>query len=94
MIKKDIRDLTPKELEKRMMAMGEPSHRARQIFLWLNRKNVCSFSMMTDLPKRLVPELEKNFVIGTLKCAEHLIAKDGTEKFLWELRDKKHVETV
>ena len=93
-MKKDIRDLTPKELEKWMTAMGEPPHRARQIFLWLNRKNVRSFGMMTDLPKRLVPELEKKFIIGTLECVEHLISKDGTEKFLWELSDKNHVETV
>ena len=74
--------------------MGEPAHRARQIFLWLNRRNAGSFSVMTDLPKGLIAKLRRKFIIGTLECAERLISKDGTEKFLWRLEDGEHVETV
>jgi len=93
-MKKDIRDLSLDELKEEITGMGQPPHRARQIFLWLNRKNAGSFDKMTDLPKSLIAQLKKKFIIGTLECAEHLKAKDGTEKFLWKLDDGEHVETV
>jgi 23S rRNA (adenine2503-C2)-methyltransferase len=93
-MKKDIRDIPLKELERQIILMGEPPHRARQIFAWLNRKNAGAFSEMTDLPRGLITRLEEKFVIGTLACEKRLIARDGTEKFLWRLADGRHVETV
>ena len=94
MKKKDIRCFTAEELEKEIAGMGNPPHRARQIFLWINQKNVNSFELMTDIPKDLVTELKEKFMIGCLKCEEHLISVDGTEKVLWELPDGKYTETV
>ncbi len=93
-MKKDIRDLTLEELKEEVAGMGEPSHRARQIFLWLNRKNAASFGEMTDLPKRFMAKLERRFAVGTLGLAERLVSKDGTEKFLWGMEDGEYVETV
>jgi 23S rRNA (adenine2503-C2)-methyltransferase len=93
-MKKDIRSLTLEELKKEMTALGEPPHRARQIFSWLNSKNADSFRVMTDLPKKLIPELEKRYIIEELVCEERLKSKDGTEKFLWRLRDGEHIESV
>ncbi|MFH1552167.1 MAG: 23S rRNA (adenine(2503)-C(2))-methyltransferase RlmN [Candidatus Omnitrophota bacterium] len=93
-MKRDIRDLVPEELKREITAMGEPAHRARQIFMWLNRKSADSFTEMTDLPKRFITELDKRFVIGALECAEQLKSKDGTEKFLWRLEDGQYIETV
>ncbi|MEA3490216.1 MAG: 23S rRNA (adenine(2503)-C(2))-methyltransferase RlmN [Candidatus Omnitrophota bacterium] len=93
-MKTEIRDLSLEELKKEMVYMGEPAHRAGQIFLWLNRKNAYSFKSMTNLPKSLVPKLEKRYVIGKLHCEEHLVSKDGTEKLLWRLKDGERIETV
>jgi 23S rRNA (adenine2503-C2)-methyltransferase len=93
-MKKDIRDFSPEKLKEEITGIGQPPHRARQIFLWLNRKNVGSFDKMTNLPKSLIAQLKKKFIIGTLKCVEHLKSKDGTEKFLWKLDDGEYIETV
>ncbi|MDP8298798.1 MAG: 23S rRNA (adenine(2503)-C(2))-methyltransferase RlmN [Candidatus Tantalella remota] len=93
-MKRDICDLTLEELEKEMTDMGEPRHRAKQVFRWVNGKYADSFEKMTNLPKGLIFELDSRFEIGRLVCAEHLSSKDGTEKFLWVLRDKEHIETV
>lgn len=93
-MKREIRDLTPEELEQEITAMGEPAHRSRQIFLWLNLKGADNFGMMTDLPGRLIAILEKKFVIKRPECAEHLVSRDGTEKFLFRLTDGEHIETV
>jgi 23S rRNA (adenine2503-C2)-methyltransferase len=93
-MKIDIRDLTLKKLTKEIVTLGEPPHRARQIFSWVNQKNADSFDKMSNLPKTLISNLKKKYDIGDLVCEERLRAKDGTEKFLWKLRDGKYVESV
>ena len=93
-MKQNIRDISPEELKRQIVLMGEPPHRARQILAWLNRKNAGAFSEMTDLPRKLITRLEKKFDIGTLVREKHLVSGDGTEKFLWRLADGLHVETV
>ena len=93
-MKQDIKNLTLNELKAAVTAMGEPAHRAQQIFSWLYGKNADSFSMMTNLPRRFISRLEKKFTVAPLECEKRLRAKDGTEKFLWRLEDGKHVETV
>ncbi|MDD5634289.1 MAG: radical SAM protein, partial [Candidatus Omnitrophica bacterium] len=94
MEKQDIRNYTLEELKKEMVSMGEPVHRAVQIFKWLNQKSVSEFKSMTDLPRLLCNRLDKAFIIGELKVEDHKKSKDGAEKFLWRLRDGKFVESV
>lgn len=91
---KDIRNFTLEELKREMEKMNAPALRARQIFLWLNRKSANSFGNMTDLPKTLISELSKYFFISNFKLAKHLTAKDGTEKFLWDMGNNEYIETV
>ncbi len=93
-MKKDIRDLTLDELEKEVASLGEPAHRARQIFLWLNGKSAADFGAMTDLSRKFISKLEKKFYVGELVPDEHLVAMDGTEKFLWRLEDGELIESV
>ena len=93
-MKEDIRDLTIEELGKIVTAMNEPPHRAGQIFKWLFGKGAADFRAMTNLPKSLISKLEEKFYISALKCDERLTSKDGTEKFLWLLKDDAHVESV
>ena len=93
-MKRDICDLTINELENEMAALGEPRHRAKQVFKWVNGKYADSFEQMTDLPKALIAVLDGKFRIERLECAEHLRSRDGAEKFLWILRDKEYIETV
>jgi 23S rRNA (adenine2503-C2)-methyltransferase len=49
---------------------------------------------MKNLPKDLKAKLKEEFIINPLKIAKHEEASDGTEKFLFELKDGHTVETV
>ncbi len=93
-MKKNILDYSLTELEKEMKLLGAPRHRAKQIFLWIYHKNADSFSKMTNLPKTFIKTLKSRFVIARVECEEHLTSCDGTEKFLWKLKDEEYVETV
>ena len=93
-MKKDIRNLSLDELKKEMAVAGEPVHRAHQIFRWLNRKKASNFTVMTDLPKKLIQKLDGMFTIGNLELKERVRSKDGTEKLLWKLWDGELVESV
>ena len=93
-MKKDIRNYTLEELKQIMLDMGEKPHRAKQIFSWVNGKGAASFNEMTDLSKSLIDRLKKEYHVGVLGLEEHLVSKDGTEKFLWRLEDDNFIETV
>jgi len=93
-MKKNILDYSLMEIEKEMERLGEPRHRAKQIFLWIYHKNADSFSKMTNIPKTFIEKLKSQFVITRVGCEEHLTSRDGTEKFLWKLKDEEYVETV
>lgn len=93
-LKEDIRNLSPDRLQELFVEWGEPSYRARQLFRWLNQKDLQEFSRMTDFPKRLISELEKRFFIGTLECLDTKSGREGTMKFLWGLEDSHSIETV
>lgn len=49
---------------------------------------------MSDLPLGLRQQLKDNFYISGLKLIEKLQSRDGTEKFLLELKDKNLIECV
>jgi 23S rRNA (adenine2503-C2)-methyltransferase len=49
---------------------------------------------MTDLPKQLREQLAGQFQIPRLAIAARQQSKDGTEKFLFRLRDGEAIETV
>ncbi|MBD3427153.1 MAG: 23S rRNA (adenine(2503)-C(2))-methyltransferase RlmN [Candidatus Omnitrophica bacterium] len=93
-MKVDIRDFTLEELTSRIISMGEPAHRARQIFSWIYAKGADSFDEMTDIPGSLAERMDSEYTIGCLKCAERLKSGDGTEKFLWRLDDGYNIESV
>ncbi|NPA54887.1 MAG: 23S rRNA (adenine(2503)-C(2))-methyltransferase RlmN [Epsilonproteobacteria bacterium] len=71
-----------------------PNFRKKQIFDWIYKKYVDDFEEMTNLPKELKAKLSKEFIINPLKIIRHEIASDQTEKFLFELSDKRTIETV
>jgi len=72
----------------------EPKFRKKQIFDWIYKKYVENFDDMKNLPKELRENLKKEYIINPLKILNHEIASDGTEKFLFGLKDGHTVETV
>jgi 23S rRNA (adenine2503-C2)-methyltransferase len=94
MSKRDLEDLTLKELEAELEGWGEPSYRAGQVFDWIYKKGAGSFDAMTNLPKGMRQKLEEHFQWGILELAEQLRSEDATEKFLFRLADGAFIETV
>ncbi len=93
-MKTDIKTLFPEEIAERLVLLGEPKYRAKQIFAWLNR-GVRSFEEMSDLSKQLRAKLDGEFFITSPKPIKKQISKlDGTIKYLWELDDGNAIETV
>ncbi|ASM37613.1 MAG: 23S rRNA (adenine(2503)-C(2))-methyltransferase RlmN [Campylobacter sputorum] len=72
----------------------EPKFRAKQIFEWIYKKKAKSFDDMTNLPKDLRENLKQNFYIDPLKKIKSEHSKDGSIKYLFELKDGKTIETV
>jgi 23S rRNA (adenine2503-C2)-methyltransferase len=70
-MKKDIKDLTIKELERYLEKLGEKKFRAKQIFSWIY-KGADSFEDMTNLSKDLRDKLSEDAALGKL---EILIAR-------------------
>jgi len=92
--KTNLLDLTKEELEEKILAMGHPKYRARQIFRWLG-KGASSIDEMTDISKDLREELKKVFVIDSPEIAGKLVSKiDGTVKYLFRLSDGYVIESV
>lgn len=93
--KTDILSLEFDELQKEILALSEAKFRAAQIFSWLHEKHVRSFNDMTNLSAVLRDKLSEQFYINQISVAKRLAsAKDNTVKYLYELADKNHIETV
>lgn len=91
---KDIKSMNLAELQQAMQALGEPSFRAKQIFVWLHR-GVTSFEEMTNLSKPLRQKLADSFQLTAPQVARKQVSqRDGTVKYLWRLADGNCVETV
>lgn len=87
--------MTLPELQEAVRQMQEPGYRAKQIYQWLHIRKVQEFSQMTDLPAVLRAKLESDFMIPELKIARKLSSRiDDTVKYLYQLPDGQHIETV
>ena len=91
---KNIYQFTLSGLQTYLVEQNFKKFNARQVFEWLYKKNITSFSGMSNLSKQLRLHLEENFVFSKLHVEQHQISKDGTEKFLFRLGDSNIIETV
>lgn len=93
-MKQDLKSMNFAQIEQALKQIGEPSYRAKQVFVWLH-KGVKSFDEMTNLSKPLRQKLDEAYYITVPHLARKQIsAKDGTIKYLWQLRDGNCVESV
>ncbi|WP_303978053.1 23S rRNA (adenine(2503)-C(2))-methyltransferase RlmN [Dongia mobilis] len=92
--RRDLIGLDRDELEALMLEVGEPKFRARQLWHWLYHRGERDFSKMLNLSKEFRVRLENQFFVGRPGIAVDLASKDGTHKWLLNLRDGQQVETV
>ena len=90
----DVKALTRQDLEGLLLEKGFSKFSSTQIFTWVYRKRIEDFSRMTDLSKRLREYLNKNFYFSRLELKKRKVSSDGTEKFLFKLKDGSLIETV
>ena len=90
----DIKELSLKELQDKLLSWGSPKYYARGIFNWIYQKGAYEFSRMSNLPAPLRETLADEFSILNLSLADLQESSDGTTKFLFELTDKNLVEAV
>ncbi len=91
----DIKNLSLKELEEWITEKGYEPYRARQIWHWIFKKLSTSFDQMTDLPKSLRELLNREADLNPLQLVQTVKSEeDGTEKFLFRLKDGNLIETV
>ena len=91
---RSLLDASRADLEVWMAEHQAPKFHARQILRWVFERRADSFAAMTDLPRRLRDDLERDWAVFSGTPAHHDVAPDGTEKLLVELVDGRRVECV
>lgn len=95
MDKIDILSLTLDELTEKIVEIGEKKFRAAQIFNWLHCKQAEGFSEMSNISSSLSTKLDEIFCIKRLNVVRKLESSiDNTVKYLYELPDGNHIESV
>ena len=92
--KKDIKDLTLDELTKEIVGIGQRPYRGRQIFSRIYKDGITDIGELSNISKALRDRLKESYYISAITLSEHLKSRDGTEKFLFMLRDSNFIETV
>ncbi len=92
--KKDIKNLTHKQLQTWLEDHKIRSFRSNQILKWIYQRQAEHFNEMTDVSKQLQKLLADHFYIGRLQKIKEETSSDGSRKFLFELQDKNQIETV
>ncbi|MDD5115619.1 MAG: 23S rRNA (adenine(2503)-C(2))-methyltransferase RlmN [Candidatus Omnitrophica bacterium] len=91
---RDIKELSLKELEVKLLSWGKPGYHARQVLSWIYGKGAYEFAKMSDLPVTLRDLLTDEFYILGLRLEDLQRSSDGTDKFLFELKDGNLIEAV
>lgn len=95
MIKKDIKSLDFFEVELLCQKLNLPKFRAKQIFEWLHKFGVVSFSEMSNISKDLRSILQENYYISSCQIEDKYVSEiDDTVKYLFKLNDAEYVESV
>lgn len=90
----NIYELSEAALEQKLIDLGQPKFRAKQVVQWIYEKGIHDFEQMTNLPKQLRETLSTQFCFGTLRIDMEQVSKDGTCKRLYRLADNKLIESV
>ncbi len=90
----DIKSVTREELEAQFTLWEQPAYRVTQLLEWLYARRATTWDAMTNLPKKLLGQLQENYSLQTLELVRKQGARDITQKFLWKLADGAFIESV
>ncbi|MFQ5457431.1 MAG: 23S rRNA (adenine(2503)-C(2))-methyltransferase RlmN [Myxococcota bacterium] len=89
-----LKDYDLPGLEAVFTARGIAPFRARQIFRWLYIKSAANFGEMTDLSRPFRESLSEEWDLRVLEERKTALSEDGTQKWVFALRDGTLIETV
>jgi 23S rRNA (adenine2503-C2)-methyltransferase len=96
--KENLLSLPPADADARLRAFAEandqPSYRASQVVRRLWQHPAASFDDILELPTAFRHQLATSFAMPRLEIVTRQTSTDGTEKFLFRLRDGQTIETV
>ncbi len=85
---KNIFNLTKEELAAGIIALGGKKFNSAQIFNWLYKNRVETFSTMSNLSKNLRPKLEEEFELSFFNIVRKAESRnEDAVKYLFELAD-------
>ena len=93
-MRRHILDIPAAELTQWLSERGHPAYRARQVRHDLYAGRATDFQAMTDLPKMLRAELDRDFQLWSTAIVHQKRADDGTEKLLLRLEGGGQIECV
>jgi 23S rRNA (adenine2503-C2)-methyltransferase len=86
--------LTRSEMEVYFADLGAKAFHGRNVLKWIHKHGVLDFEAMTDVPQKLRALLMEKAEIRVPRIALAQPADDGTIKWVLELADGQHIETV
>lgn len=91
----DIKSMTVKEIQGIMEELNDKPFRGKQLYEWLHGKRVWQYEDMTNLSRELRRKLEERYPLKSLEQVEVQTSRiDGTQKYLFRLRDGNVIESV
>ena len=88
-----IYSITREKLEEYFINIGEKKFKATQVFEWIYRKGVRSFSDMTNISKETIDKLNEEFFFNEIKIVKKQ-EDELVKKYLFELNDNNKIESV
>jgi len=92
--KPDIKEFTRDQLIAWLESHAVKPYRANQILKWIYIRQADTFDIMTDLRKEIRKLLSLHFTISRLEKTKIETSQDGTQKYLFKLKDGKYIESV
>jgi 23S rRNA (adenine2503-C2)-methyltransferase len=82
------------ELEEWCTSRSYPAYRARQVWHWFYQRSTDAFGQMTDLPRHVREEWDKEIRLRITEIRDVQRSSDGTEKYVLCLDDGNVIEAV
>lgn len=86
--------MTLEDLKSFLKGRGKEQFRAQQIFKWVYEQRVTDLEKMSNLSKAFRQELSDILSFDLPPVLKHLKSIDGTQKFLFDVKDGNSVEAV
>jgi 23S rRNA (adenine2503-C2)-methyltransferase len=90
----NVYSLTLEDLKAYIKSKGKEQFRAQQIFKWVYEQRVTDPEQMTNLSKEFRQSLPELLSFDLPPVIQHLKSVDGTQKFLFDMKDGNSVEAV